>query len=1064
MPRTGRVDDGILLGRHRRAVGRFLSLWLDTAPSGGATPSRAAGLRHIESGHAIALQLKLSGGVMIENIEALSIGIIGGGTRCRALLAAIFSEPDPQKRPTVLGVADNDAQAVGLGLARRHGIFTTEDYRELFAIEELDLLLELTPDDDLKRRIQADKPPGVLLVDHFDALAILDHFRIKAKRTELIERLQAGDASAAGAELIDDFYQFVQTLNRDAHAYGRETRQELLSSERALTQIINNTSIPTFVIDREHRVTHWNRACERLTGYTAKKMVGTDNQWQPFRSEKRPTMADLVLDGVSQEELWRLYSTRWQKSALIDDAYEAEEFFPHLGEGGAWLFFTAAPIKAPDGATIGVIETLWDRTERRRAEKATQENAVALAEKMDQLKANEQMLAQIISGSTIPTFVIDKAHQVTHWNRALERLSGCPAEEVIGTTRSWAPFYDQERPSMADVILDQIEEAEIRQLYGSQWRKSALIDGAYEAEAFFAHLGDDGKWCWFTAAPIKTPEGEVVGAVETIWDKTEDRKLEQEREQHTKELATYCSIYATLSSPLGLEDRIRAAVEEVANIFMLDAICIYIRRPDGRYKLRYSHGHSEHVCFRNRVADQGSLVAQVAREGRMKVIQNLDVGDGHSELTMLSGEGLRSIVYLPVIDKAKQSIGVIRAGGHKAQLFGPHELRSLELIANRIGVAIENALLEQDITQRANFQGKLIGSSNDGIVATDESGRVAIFNPAAESIFGYSGAEVLNRKQLDQICPAHIIEAFDALMADMSAAEWSLPWVETAVTTRSGDEIPVRFSGTVLRQKHQKMGLVAFFQDLREIKRLERELLGAERLAAVGQTVAGMAHCVKNILHGLKGGSYMVNIGIQKENQEKLTAGWNMVQRNIGRTAELVQDLLTYSKERKPEMAPCAPNEIAEEVVELMQSVAQENRVILEAALSPDIGEVLLDQRSLHRSLLNLVSNAIDACRDDPNLGKTHRVTLATALGPEDTLQFDVSDNGSGMSEAVKSKLFSSFFSTKGPQGTGLGLLVTSKLVEEHNGTIDVTSELDQGTRFRIRLPLVTAPAALSEE
>jgi signal transduction histidine kinase len=215
-----------------------------------------------------------------------------------------------------------------------------------------------------------------------------------------------------------------------------------------------------------------------------------------------------------------------------------------------------------------------------------------------------------------------------------------------------------------------------------------------------------------------------------------------------------------------------------------------------------------------------------------------------------------------------------------------------------------------------------------------------------------------------------------------------------------------------------------------------------------------MAHCVKNILHGLKGGSYMVNIGINNENKEKLTAGWNMVQRNIGRTAELVQDLLTYSKERKPEIAPCRPNEIAEEVVELMQGVAAEHKVTLETELSSDIGEVLLDQRSLHRSLLNLVSNAIDACRDDPNLGKSHRVTLSTALGPDDSIQFDVSDNGSGMSDEVKAKLFSSFFSTKGPQGTGLGLLVTSKLVEEHKGTIDVESELNQGTRFRIRLPL----------
>lgn len=197
----------------------------------------------------------------------------------------------------------------------------------------------------------------------------------------------------------------------------------------------------------------------------------------------------------------------------------------------------------------------------------------------------------------------------------------------------------------------------------------------------------------------------------------------------------------------------------------------------------------------------------------------------------------------------------------------------------------------------------------------------------------------------------------------------------------------------------------------------------------------------------------MVNIGIQKENTEKLTTGWNMVQRNITRTQGLVQDLLTYSKERRPEMAPCFPNEVVEEVIELMQGVAEENKVTLEADLSPQIGEVLLDEGSLHRSLLNLVSNAIDACRDDPTLGKNHRVKVTTLMEEDNTIRFDVTDNGSGMSEDVREKLFSSFFSTKGPQGTGLGLLVTSKLIEEHQGTIDVESELAHGTTFIIRLP-----------
>lgn len=991
---------------------------------------------------------------MIENMEGLKIGVIGGGRRCKALLRAIFTESDAAKRPEILGVADNNSQAVGLQYAQRMGLFTTNDYRDLFAVDALDMLLELTPDDGLKQRIQSEKPPGVLLVDHYEALALLDHFRIKAKKNEMLDRLRAGKGGVEeSAGLIESFYRFVQDVNRAANDYGRQTRQSLISSEQTLSQIINNTSIPTFVIDNNHQVIHWNRACEKLTGFAANEMVGSSDQWKPFRMQKRPTMADLVLDDVSQETLWRLYGTRWETSILLEGAIEAEEFFPHIGPSGTWLFFTAAPIKGPDGKIIAVIETLWDRTQRRQAEQAHKDQAKELAAKVEQLRANEQTMEQIINGSTIPTFVVDNSHKVTHWNRALEKLTGWAADQILGTTKSWAPFYDNERPSMADVILDQVDEHRIAQLYGNKWRKSVLIDGAYEADAFFPHLGEAGKWCWFTAAPIKTPDGKVVGAIETIWDKTEDRLAEEERERHTKELAAYCSIYATLSSALDLEGRIKAAIEEVARIFLLDAVCIFILKPDNKFHLQYSHGFSDNVCFLNRVVSAESMVANVARQGQVKVIQDL-ADSGNKNHDVLQDEGLKSLAYIPILDKQKETFGVIRAASHAAGHFGSNELRALELFANRIGVAIENAMLEQDIQRRANFQAKLIGSSNDGIVATNDKGQIVIFNPAAQSIFGYDGKETIQQKTIQQILPADIATAFDEAIAAGGPGEWSLPWRETLITSKNGARIPVRYSGSILQRKKRKMGLVAFFQDLREIKRLERELLGAERLAAVGQTVAGMAHCVKNILHGLKGGSYMVNIGIDKEDPKKLQSGWNMVQRNIGRTSELVQDLLSYSKERQPEMAPCRPNDIVAEVMELVQMQAEENRVALVTQLSEDIDEVVLDQRSLHRSLLNLVSNAIDACRDDPNPGKKHQVKVVTAIEGGRFIRFEVADNGSGMSPEVRSKLFSSFFSTKGPQGTGLGLLVTSKLIEEHNGTIDVASRLDHGTTFTLRLPV----------
>jgi signal transduction histidine kinase len=228
-------------------------------------------------------------------------------------------------------------------------------------------------------------------------------------------------------------------------------------------------------------------------------------------------------------------------------------------------------------------------------------------------------------------------------------------------------------------------------------------------------------------------------------------------------------------------------------------------------------------------------------------------------------------------------------------------------------------------------------------------------------------------------------------------------------------------------------------------------------LAAVGQTVAGLAHGIKNILHGLKGGSYLVDIGIKRDDTEKLKKGWDTIKRNIGRTSNLVMDLLSYSKEREPEYEACRPNEIVHDVYELVKEKAIENQV--EIVLEPDdtIGTVTMDPGIIHEALLNLASNAVDACLFDEDLSKHWIVKLKTEKAPDHMIKFEVSDNGAGMSEEVLQKLFTSFFSTKGHRGTGLGLMVTRKLIEEHQGKIEVTSRLDEGTKFTVRLPYTTA-------
>jgi two-component system NtrC family sensor kinase len=369
-----------------------------------------------------------------------------------------------------------------------------------------------------------------------------------------------------------------------------------------------------------------------------------------------------------------------------------------------------------------------------------------------------------------------------------------------------------------------------------------------------------------------------------------------------------------------------------------------------------------------------------------------------------------------------------------------------------VGLEHKVAAATRELRRRSNFQGKLIRSSNDGIVATDRELKVVIYNPGAERIFGYPRGEVVDAMNAEALYTPELAQMFrEGIRGENHSKEFS--WRETQIVSSRGETIPVRFSGSILQEKNRNMGSVAFFQDLREIKRLEKELLAKERLAAIGQTVAGLAHGIKNILHGLKGGSYLVDLGIKKDDTEKLTRGWDMVKRNIARTAALVMDLLSYSKQRQPEYEDCRPNEVAADVCDLLADKAAENGVEIIREFDPGLGRVSMDPRTLYDALLNLMTNAVDACLFDEDTSKHWRVTLRTATAPDNAIEFQVSDNGTGMSAEVQNKLFTSFFSTKGHRGTGLGLMVTRKLIEEHDGTVDVSSEPGRGTVFTIRLP-----------
>lgn len=249
--------------------------------------------------------------------------------------------------------------------------------------------------------------------------------------------------------------------------------------------------------------------------------------------------------------------------------------------------------------------------------------------------------------------------------------------------------------------------------------------------------------------------------------------------------------------------------------------------------------------------------------------------------------------------------------------------------------------------------------------------------------------------------------------------------------------------------------------DITDIKRLEKEKLDAERLAAVGQTVAGLAHSVKNILMGIEGGMYMMQSGFSKGNEKRIESGWDILNRNIPKVSTLVKDFLSFAKGRLPNVQAIDPNALVDEIIMLYKETARNVGVNLIRKKRKKIKPANLDPDGIHTCLTNLVSNAIDACQTSNRM--TKKVTMDVRdIG--DILLFEVSDNGQGMDYDVKKKIFTTFFTTKAGKGTGLGLLTTRKIVQEHGGKIKVESEEGKGSTFFIELPWSRLPLLQADE
>lgn len=510
----------------------------------------------------------------------------------------------------------------------------------------------------------------------------------------------------------------------------------------------------------------------------------------------------------------------------------------------------------------------------------------------ERLLREKKTIDGIIEGSPIPSFVINKDHQVILWNRACMELTGYSADNMVGTDRHYIPFYSVTRPMIADLIVDSDIEG-LSKYYGSKKvKKSDKVIGAYEATDYFENLGGQSRYMYFLASPIYDEEGNIIAAIETLQDVSREQEL-------THSLREYAE---TLQNELAENIELRREIEGVYNYLQ----SIVKSLPDKIYEI-----------------DKDGIVNFVSRSRKM--------------------EGGRS----------------------------PRELKGRHFM--------------------------------EFVAPEDESFVMSKWEDAKKGIF--TPYEIETTRQ-------------------------DGPKINLLVTT-----------SPVIGTDHY----ILVQRDITEFKNLEKKLYNSQKLAALGQLSAGIAHEVRNPLSSIKMSLQILEKRMNPEGND--LKRFKIAQKEVEHLEELVNNVLVFAKPMEPKIAAVNLTRVLEQAIALSEKIIHDKQidVRLEAL---EIPMVKADAAMITDAFVNIVRNAVEALED-----KGYIRIYARSIGSQPpSVLVVVEDNGCGIDDADMPHLFNPFF-TKKKYGTGLGLSQVMKIVDVHQGKLEIISEKDKGTKVCVTLP-----------
>ena len=646
------------------------------------------------------------------------------------------------------------------------------------------------------------------------------------------------------------------------------------------------------------------------------------------------------------------------------------------------------------------------------------------------LSESEARLSHIIMGSPVPTFVIDNDHCITHWNTALERISGILGSQVAGTRNQWMAFYSNKRPVMADLIFDKEPEAKISHHYSGLYRKSESVEDAYEAEDFFPDMGEHGRWLFFTAAPLRNSAGDTIGAVETLQDtsaRQEVQKALRISEQKYRLLANNVTDVIWSMDMALRHNYISPSVEKMTGYTVKEAMATPLEKvftPESYQKITQTIAKKKASDTAHEGKENSSIVMEL-------------------ELCHKCGK------IIPVEINASflkdESGGITGVVGITRDVFDRKQA--------------ERALRESESKFRSIFDNKGTATCLFG-----EDCIIRECNPTFEELCGYSKSDIINKMKWSDFVAKDDIERMVKYHDQRSKGIGSPPTqYESSLINKNG-EIKTVIANISLVGKERIVSMTDITERKQteiENEKLHAELIQAQKMEAMGSLAGGIAHDFNNILSAIIGFTELAKMaGVDNKKKEKHL---DRVLTAAERAKNLVHQILTFSRQTEQEVKPLKIEPIVQEVLQLLRASLPSTIEIQSDIRSDSL--VMGDPTQIHQVILNLCTNAGHAMQKNGGILQVNLVNQRsgedfTANTPDlsggDYIKVEVKDTGHGIPPDLMERLFEPFFTTKAQgEGTGMGLAVVHGIVKRMKGDVFVESSVGKGSAFSVYLPVV---------